>query len=216
MQPRTASPERLGSFSDGVMAVVITLMVLELKAPASARLAALLPLWSTAVSYAVSYAFIAVIWVNHHHLLRFVRRADQRILWLNFAHLFLVSLLPFATAWMATTRLGPTPVALYAALFMAVNLAYAAFEHAVIRQAGTREFPARARRAARRRWATTVLVFGSAALLALVAPIPAVLLICAALGAYVCPDVPRTLSKLRTLVPAPRARPARRPASVSI
>ena len=192
--------ERMGGFSDGVLAVVITLMVLDLKPPANARLEALLPLWPTAISYAVSYAFIAVVWINHHHLTRFIRRIEPQLIWLNFAHLFVVSLLPFATAWMAATRLGPAPVALYATLFVAVNLAYAAFQRAVIRQADSQAFPEHTRRAAWRRVQITVTMFAAAAALAFVAPIPAVGLICAALGFYVRPDA--------TPAPKPRIRHA--------
>jgi len=74
------TPERLGAFSDGVFAVIITIMVLELKPPPQPSFAALLPLWPTAVSYAVSYLFIAIVWVNHHHLLRFAGHATPRLI----------------------------------------------------------------------------------------------------------------------------------------
>ena len=81
------------------------------------ELRALLELWPTAVSYAISYLFIAIVWVNHHHLLRFPDVATHRLIWGNFAHLFAVSLMPFATAWIASTRLGAVPVAFYAGDF---------------------------------------------------------------------------------------------------
>jgi uncharacterized membrane protein len=131
----------MSAFSDGVIAVVITIMVLELKPPMSTELKALAPLWPTAISYALSYLFIAIIWMNHHHLLRFVRHASPALLWLNFAHLFAVSLLPFATDWMADSRLAAAPVAIYAGLFVVVNLIFLAFEHEVIRQADPHQFP---------------------------------------------------------------------------
>jgi uncharacterized membrane protein len=89
-----------------VFAVIITIMVLDLRPPPQATLAALLPLWPTALSYAVSYLFIAIVWVNHHHLLRFAEHATPRLIWVNFAHLFMVSLVPFSTAWVANTRLA--------------------------------------------------------------------------------------------------------------
>jgi TMEM175 potassium channel family protein len=76
-------------------------MVLELKAPEQAAFSALGPLWPTAISYAVSYLFIAIIWINHHYLMRFVGAPTLGLIWINFVHLFMVSLLPFATAWVA-------------------------------------------------------------------------------------------------------------------
>src|ERR1700758_4635536 len=81
MTHRRPTPERLGAFSDGVFAVIITIMVLELKPPPEPSFAALLPLWPTGVSYAVSYFFIAIVWVNHHHLLRFASHAAPRLVW---------------------------------------------------------------------------------------------------------------------------------------
>ena len=92
MREQGMTTARLAAFSDGLIAVIITIMVLELKAPDAPTFAALLPLWPTAVSYVVSYLFIAIIWVNHHHLLHFVRFASARLIWINFAHLFVVSL----------------------------------------------------------------------------------------------------------------------------
>jgi uncharacterized membrane protein len=120
----TVTPERMNAFSDGVFAVIITILVLELRPPKEASLGALLELWPTAVSYAISYLFIAIVWVNHHHLLRFPDIATHRLMWVNFAHLFAVSLMPFSTAWIASTRLGAVPVAFYAGDFVLVNLTY--------------------------------------------------------------------------------------------
>jgi len=124
MAQRGATTERLGSFSDAVFAVIITIMVLELKPPEHPTLAALLPLWPTALSYVVSYYFIAIVWLNHHHLLRFFPHATPRVIWMNFVHLFMVSLVPFSTAWVADTQLAAVPVFVYAAVFVLVNLAY--------------------------------------------------------------------------------------------
>lgn len=129
------TPERLGAFSDGVFAVIITIMVLELKPPPQPSFAALLPLWPTVVSYAVSYLLIAIVWVNHHHLLRFADHATPRLIWWNFAHLVAVSLVPVSTAWVAVTRFAATPVAVYAAVFVMVNSAYVAFVWEVLAQA---------------------------------------------------------------------------------
>jgi uncharacterized membrane protein len=111
-----------------VFAVIVTVMVLELKAPEEAAFSALWPLWPTAISYAVSYLFIAIIWINHHYLMRFVGAPTLRLIWINFVHLFMVSLLPFATAWVARTRLSSPAVVFYAGLFVGVDNAYNLFE----------------------------------------------------------------------------------------
>jgi len=121
---RRATPERLSAFSDGVFAVLITVLVLELRPPEHPTLEALLLLWPTWLSYAVSYLFIAIVWTNHHYLLRYAEEATPRLLWFNFAHLFSMSLLPLSTAWMAVSRLSPQPVAFYATVFFLVNATY--------------------------------------------------------------------------------------------
>jgi len=108
--------------------VIITIMVLDLKPSAQAPLAALRPLWPTALGYAVSYLFIAIVWVNHHHLLRFAHGATAQLIWWNCAHLFMVSLVPITTVWLAATKLAAAPVFVYAAVFVMVNVAYLAFE----------------------------------------------------------------------------------------
>src|SRR5258708_7971473 len=103
--------ERLGAFSDGVIAVIITVMVLELKAPDDPTFAAIIPLWPTIVSYVVSSLFIAIIGVSPHHLLPFAPFPPPRLIWITFAHLFVVSLIPSPTAGMARPRLAPAPAA---------------------------------------------------------------------------------------------------------
>ncbi len=102
-----ATPERLRAFSDGVFAVLITVLVLELRPPELPTLNALLLLWPTWLSYAVSYLFIAIVWTNHHHLMHYATEATPRLMWFNFAHLFSVSLLPLSTAWMAVDEAPP-------------------------------------------------------------------------------------------------------------
>jgi len=194
MRSEGADPGRMNAFSDGVLAVVITIMVLELKPPMNGALTALVPLWPTAISYAVSYLFIAIIWMNHHHLMRFVRYASPRLLWLNFAHLFGVSLLPFATNWMADSYLAAAPVAVYAGLFVAVNLVFLALEREVFRQADRARFPAETQRLARRRSMITVSIFAVAAVCALTVPRLAFGLICVALLLYLRPEAPAGLA----------------------
>ena len=109
------------SRSDGVFAVLITVLVLELRPPELPTFRALFLLWPTWLSYAVSYLFIAIVWVNHHHLLRYATEATPRLMWFNFAHLFSVSLLSLSTAWMAVSKLATQPVAFYAAVFFFVK-----------------------------------------------------------------------------------------------
>jgi len=119
-----ATPERLSAFSDGVFAVLITVLVLDLRPPEQSTFKALLSLWPTGLSYAVSYLFIAIVWINHHYLMRYATEATPRLLWFNFAHLFSMSLLPLSTAWMAVSELAPQPVAFCAAVFFLVNANY--------------------------------------------------------------------------------------------
>src|SRR5262245_47718711 len=135
MSEERPTADRLATFSDAVFAVIVTVMVLELRAPDEAAFSALWPLWPTAISYAVSYLFIAIIWINHHYLMRLVGPPTLRLIWINFAHLFTVSLLPFATAWVARTRLASSAVVLYAGLFVCVDIAYNVFEREVFRAA---------------------------------------------------------------------------------
>ncbi|WP_084216515.1 TMEM175 family protein [Pseudonocardia spinosispora] len=117
-------PHRVALFSDAVFAVIITILVLELHPPRGVTFAALVPLWPTALSYAVSFLFIAIVWLNHHHLLSRVPAVTPRLTWANFAHLFSVSLLPFTTSWVADSHLANAPVSLYAVVFAATNASY--------------------------------------------------------------------------------------------
>jgi uncharacterized membrane protein len=180
--------DRLAAYSDAVFAVIVTVMVLELKAPSLPSFTALWPLWPTAVSYFVSYWFIAVIWINHHHLMRFVHRPTAGLIWINFVHLFAVSLLPFATAWMARARLASSPVAFYAGLFVCIDIAYNVFERQVLLRAGAARVSERTRRLARRRSVIVLGMFVAAMLLAMVAPPVAVGIVCLALVLHVRPS----------------------------
>ncbi len=115
---------RLEAFSDGVLAIVITIMVLELSAPEEPTLAALRPLIPTFLSYALSFVFVGIYWNNHHHLFQAVKQVDGRILWANLHLLFWLSLTPFVTAWMGETRFAAWPVALYGVNLLASAIAY--------------------------------------------------------------------------------------------
>ncbi len=188
---RKATPERLSAFSDGVFAVLITVLVLELHPPASANFAALLGLWPTWLSYAVSYLFIAIVWTNHHHLLRYASEASPRLLWFNFAHLFSVSLLPLSTAWMAASKLAPQPVTFYAAVFFLVNATYICLIWELVET--THHGSRRAARATMLiRAGATLCAFAVAALLALAYPLAGLGLCICCLIVYLKPEAPGT------------------------
>ncbi len=184
------TPERLSAFSDGVFAVPITVLVLDLRPPEVPTFRALLALWPTWLSYAVSYLFIAIVWANHHHLLRYAAEASPRLMWFNFAHLFSVSLLPLSTAWMAVSELAPQPVAFYAAIFFLVNATYIALIWELIERAPPKEVSAKERRIMRFRSVATLLVFGAAAVVALKFPPIGLGMCCCCLIVYLKPEAP--------------------------
>jgi uncharacterized membrane protein len=190
MNEEKLTSERLSAFSDAVFAVIVTIMVLELEAPEEPTFSALVSLWPTAISYAVSYLFIAIIWINHHYLMRFVGAPTLRLIWINFAHLFLVSLLPFATAWVARTELASSPVVVYAGLFVCIDIAYNVFERQVLAGADETELSSRMRRFARRRSLVVLAGFTAAMLVAFIEPRVGFGLICAALILHLRPEVP--------------------------
>lgn len=186
-----ASPERLSAFSDGVFAVLITVLVLELRPPAHPTYRALLDLWPAWLSYAVSYLFIAIVWINHHYLMRYAAEATPRLLWFNFAHLFAMSLLPLSTAWMAVSELSPQPVSFYAAVFFLVNATYIGLIGELIGRAPDETFSHRLRRAMRIRSIATLCLFGTAAVIALALPLAGLLICIACLIVYLRPDPPQ-------------------------
>jgi uncharacterized membrane protein len=115
---------RLEAFSDGVIAILITIMVLEFRAPEGAGLGDLLHLVPKLLSYLLSFVFVAIYWNNHHHLLHVVERVDGRVLWANMHLLFWLSLTPFATAWMGEHHAAPVTVAFYGVVLLASGVAY--------------------------------------------------------------------------------------------
>ena len=183
-----ATPERLNAFSDGVFAVLITVLVLELRPPELPTFAALLDLWPTWLSYAVSYVFIAIVWINHHYLMRYAGEVTQRLMWFNFAHLFSMSLLPLSTAWMAVSELAPQPVAFYAAVFFLVNLTYLLLSWELIELNEVARADPSVRRAIRLRGITTLCLFGAATIIALKYPVVGLALCVFCLGFYLKPD----------------------------
>lgn len=190
MVARKVSPDRVGAFSDGVFAVLITILVLELKPPTAHSFGALLPLWPTGLSYVISYLFIAIVWLNHHHLSSYAELATPRLVWSNFAHLFSVSLIPITTEWIADSRLAAAPVALYAFVFVLVNVTYLALCREVVDRPAHEDLTDRMRRMMRMRSFITVGVFTAAGVAALWWPLLGIALICVCLIGYLRPDVP--------------------------
>lgn len=185
-EPRE-NTERLNFFSDGVFAIIITILVLELRPPHEDSFKALMALWPSAVAYAVSYLFLAIVWMNHHHLLRFASQATDRLVWINFAHLFSVSIVPFATAWVADSHLAGLAVAFYAFVFSLVNVTYMALcTEAVDRQGGD-AVPAAARTFMRTRSIITCVAFAAAIGIAFAYPIGGIALIVVCLILYTRP-----------------------------
>jgi uncharacterized membrane protein len=128
---------RVEAFSDGVIAIIITIMVLELPVPHSDEPAALLPVLPVFASYALSFVIVGIYWNNHHHLLHTVKHVTGGILWSNLHLLFWLSLVPFATAWMGENHFGSWPVALYGTVLLMCGCAYYILTHTIILHHGT-------------------------------------------------------------------------------
>lgn len=127
---------RLEAFSDGVLAIILTIMVLELKIPEGSDLGALRPLLVTLFSYLLSFVLIATYWVNHHHLFQVVRHVNGKILWLNLLLLFWLSLLPFATAWLTRSHFAPFPMAFYGFLLLASGVSFTLLAWSLVKLEG--------------------------------------------------------------------------------
>ncbi len=123
---------RMEAFSDGVIAILITIMVLQLAAPRGADPAALLPLVPVLLSYLLSFIYLAIYWNNHHHLLQAAERVNGNVLWANMNLLFWLSLVPFATAWMGENPTAPWPAALYGVTLLMPGIAYFILTRALI------------------------------------------------------------------------------------
>jgi uncharacterized membrane protein len=126
------NPRRLEAFSDGVIAIIITIMVRELRPPHGVDLASLQPLLPVAVSYVLSFVYIGIYWNNHHHMLHATRRIDGTSLWANLHLLFWLSLVPFVTAWMGENRFAPVPTAAYGVVLLMAGLAYRILQQVIV------------------------------------------------------------------------------------
>jgi uncharacterized membrane protein len=128
---------RLEAFSDGVLAIIITIMVLELKVPHGETFAALQPLWSVVASYVLSFIYIGIYWNNHHHMLHVTHQVDGTILWANLHLLFWLSLVPFTTAWMGEHHFASVPLAVYGFVLLMAAIAYWLLQRAIIARQGS-------------------------------------------------------------------------------
>jgi uncharacterized membrane protein len=128
--------DRLTAFTDGVLAVIITIMVLEMKPPHGAGLADLIALWPVFLSYVLSFIYLGIYWNNHHHFFQLVERVDGTILWANLHLLFWLSMVPFATAWMGENHFAAVPTALYGVALVMSALAWSIMQTVIIRKQG--------------------------------------------------------------------------------
>jgi uncharacterized membrane protein len=135
---------RLEAFSDGVLAIIITIMVLELKVPHTVELAALRPILPHLLSYVLSFIYLGIYWNNHHHLFQAAEQISGGILWANLHLLFWLSLFPFTTDWMGENRLAPTPTAVYGFVLLMAAVAYYILERVIIAKEGRSSLLARA------------------------------------------------------------------------
>lgn len=123
---------RIEAFSDGVLAIIITIMVLELKVPHGESVAALAPLVPVFLSYVLSFVYVGIYWNNHHHMFHATRKISGRVLWANLHLLFWLSLLPFATGWMGENHFAALPSAIYGAILLCAAIAYWLLQQAII------------------------------------------------------------------------------------
>ena len=130
------SKTRLEAFSDGVIAIIITIMVLELKVPHGEDFATLAPLWPVFLCYVLSFAYVAIYWNNHHHMLHTLHKVNGPILWANLHLLFWLSLFPFTTGWMGENHFAPGPTALYGVVLLMAAVAYYILQSLIIESQG--------------------------------------------------------------------------------
>ncbi len=131
-------PNRLEAFSDGVLAIIITIMVLEIKVPHGETLAALRPLIPVFLSYVLSFVYLGIYWNNHHHMLHACKRVTGAMLWANLHLLFWLSLAPFVTGWLGESHLTPVPTAIYGLVLLMAAIAYWVLQQTIIAAEGER------------------------------------------------------------------------------
>jgi len=178
---------RIEAFSDGVLAIIITIMVLEMKTPSDVELSALRPLAPVFVSYVLSFLYLGIYWSNHHHLLYATRRISGGIMWANLHLLFWLSLVPFVTRWMGDSGFAKGPTMLYGVILLLSGIAYWLLQHAILRAEGAGSALARA---VGRDWKARIslLIFVAAIPLALVSPWIAAVLYAIGVLPWLVPD----------------------------
>jgi len=134
--PTVMGKSRMEAFSDGVLAIIITIMVLELKVPHGNDIGALAPLWTVLLAYALSFLYIGIYWNNHHHMLHTVHKVTGSILWANLHLLFWLSLFPFTTAWMSENHFSAGPAALYGFVLLMAAFAYWTLQQLIVASQG--------------------------------------------------------------------------------
>jgi len=132
------SKERLLAFSDGVIAILITIMVLELRVPHGSDWAALTPLLPIFLTYILSFVLLGIYWNNHHHMFQITERINGAILWANLHLLFWLSLIPFVTGWMGENHFEPVPTAVYGVVLVGAAIAYTILQNAILKEEGPR------------------------------------------------------------------------------
>ena len=132
----TMGKGRLEAFSDGVIAVIITIMVLEMKVPHGTDLRDLLPMWPVFLAYVMSYIYLGIYWTNHHHMIHATERISGGVLWANLHLLFWLSLVPFTTGWMGENHNAPLPTAVYGVVLVFAAIAYTILQTTIIARQG--------------------------------------------------------------------------------
>jgi uncharacterized membrane protein len=135
---------RVEAFSDGVIAIIITIMVLELPTPEGTTWSALGPVAPVLLTYVLSFVYLGIYWSNHHHLLHTAQRINGRVLWANLHLLFWLSLVPFVTGWMGHNHFAPVPTAVYGMIMLLAALAYWVLQHTILVQQGPKSLLAKA------------------------------------------------------------------------
>jgi uncharacterized membrane protein len=178
---------RLEAFSDGVIAIIITIMVLELVPPHGTQLTDLVPLWPKFLSYVMSFAYLAIYWNNHHHLLQAARTVSGRVLWANMLLLFWLSLVPFVTGWMGENDFASQPVALYGVVLIMAAVSYFILVRTLLRAPG--QAPALAEAIGNDgKGKASPLVYAIAIVVAPFAPAASVLLYLLVAAVWIVPD----------------------------
>jgi uncharacterized membrane protein len=188
---------RLEAFSDGVLAILITIMVLEFKVPHEASVAALRPLLPTFLTYVLSYMLLGIYWTNHHHLLHVTKEVTGAILWANLHLLFWLSMVPFATAWMGENHFASLPTAVYGVVLLCAALAYTILVRAILAHEGPRS-PLRAAIGSDRKGNVSLLLYVIAIPLAFVHELLADALYVAVVAMWLVPDRRIEKPSLRT------------------